>query len=418
MTSLPASPAAAEASRDRRADRYAAGRFLWAESSLKRVRYCGTHSRRDGGGVAVKVSQVEGGRRAGLANLQRCGSTWACPVCSHKIAASRAADLGAAVAGWHDRGGRIIFATFTMRHHMGQRLADLFDGVSSAWGRVTAGRAWETDQETYGSPMTRTVTRGKRAGQVVVEPRIGFARVIETTDGKNGWHVHVHSLLFVRGDITGAEAMALGDRMFERWSDSLVASGFRAPLLQHGVDIRLIGPHDSNKVAEYFAKHTFDAAGAAVALNAKGIDNSRKLGMEVAGGSGKRGSKRFGNRTPFEILRDVIRNGEEKDLARWWEWEEASKGRRQLTWSRGLRDFLALGAEKTDDEITDEEVDGVIVHRFTDEEWSVVRWDPCAFLDLVELHDTLAPALDWLALMCPRGDTGWLRPARESVLAA
>ena len=49
----------------------------------------------------------------------------------------------------------------------------------------------------------------------------------------------------------------------------------------------------------------------------------------------------------------------ETDLAKWWEWERASEGRRQLTWSggrRSLRDLAGLGDELTDQELADEEL--------------------------------------------------------------
>lgn len=48
-------------------------------------------------------------------------------------------------------------------------------------------------------------------------------------------------------------------------------------------------------------------------------------------------------------------------MALLWEWEEASHGRRQLTWSTGRRDlraFAGLGREATDEEIAAEELDG------------------------------------------------------------
>ena len=47
-------------------------------------------------------------------------------------------------------------------------------------------------------------------------------------------------------------------------------------------------------------------------------------------------------------------------MARWWEWEEATEGRRQLTWStRSARpaQLAGLGREATDEEIAEEEQD-------------------------------------------------------------
>jgi hypothetical protein len=42
----------------------------------------------------------------------------------------------------------------------------------------------------------------------------------------------------------------------------------------------------------------------------------------------------------------------------WWEWEKASKGRRQIAWSKWLREWADLGREQTDEEIADKELTG------------------------------------------------------------
>jgi hypothetical protein len=359
------------------------------------------------GGVTVLASGAGTARRAGYGQLQKCGSTWACPVCSHKIAAARAAEIARVLGAWHapvfgpeqKSGpapfGRVVFLTLTMRHKKGQRLADLWaDGISAGWGKVTSGRAWKREQDLYGVRISRTVKTGKDAGKVRTENRIGFARVVETTQGDNGWHVHIHALLFVRGNITGKEAVALGDSMFGRWAPALKAAGFGTPSLVHGVDVRLMGPSDTSKVAEYFSKSTFTGQG-----------NAGKAGWEAAGGTGKNGSKKFGNRTPFQILADIMAAGDADasdaavaaagagdDLALWWEWEEASKGKRQLTWSPWLRDFLALGEEQTDQQITDDELGGDVVLRLRPDQYDAVFPRAAELLDAVEADETGAAA--------------------------
>src|SRR4030095_10278253 len=103
------------ARQSRRAARFDARRFLGFQSSLKRVRYCGRDAVK-GESVVIKASGSGAERRAGIGNVQRCGSVWSCPVCSHKINAVRADEIAQAVMEWHARGGRIIFLTLTMRH--------------------------------------------------------------------------------------------------------------------------------------------------------------------------------------------------------------------------------------------------------------------------------------------------------------
>ena len=54
----------------------------------------------------------------------------------------------------------------------------------------------------------------------------------------------------------------------------------------------------------------------------------------------------------------MVEQGDADALDLWHEWEAASKGRRQLVWSRGLRELLALGVEKTDEELAEEAAGG------------------------------------------------------------
>ncbi|MDQ0733467.1 hypothetical protein QFZ57_004326, partial [Arthrobacter sp. B1I2] len=367
----------------RRSTRWNARRFLGYESSLRRVRYCGRDS--VSGSVAFKASGTGENRRAGVSQVKRCGSTWACPVCSHKIASSRAAEIADAVQAWHKRGNRIIFLTLTMRHKKHHALDDLWEnGVSAGWNKVTSGRAWKDDQAAYGTTVSRLVKTGKRAGETVTEKRIGFARVVEVTHGKNGWHVHIHALLFVRGDIVGSEALALGDRIFGRWLPALTDAGFGSPSLRHGVDVRLLGPGDQDRISEYFAKSVYGNA------------NAAKVGWEAAGSVNKIASKKFGNRTPFQILSDLVESGDADDLDLWWAWEKASHGKRQLTWSPWLRAELALGAEESDQELADKELDGEVVLTLRQDQYDAIFPVVPELLDLIEEDATLLLAWNWL----------------------
>lgn len=379
--------------RNGRSERFSARRILWDLSTVSRVRVCGHHGVLPDGNVAVKLSGTGADKKAGFSGVATCGSTWACPVCSQKIATTRALDIAAAVAAWHEKNGRVLFLTLTMRHRKGQRLADLWDTLSYAWGKVTSGRGWVRDSELYGTiiPKKSAVPELVEVGGRLHETRgttestkIGFARVVETTHGKNGWHIHVHALLFVRGDVAEDDAYALADSMFGRWVPALTSKGLTAPTLAHGVDVRLVGKDDAVLLGDYFSKNVYG-----------GKSDAIKAGFEVAGGSAKKAGN--GNRTPFQILADVVKTGDADDLAIWWEWEAASHGRRQLTWSVGLRDFLALGAEMTDEEAAEEDQGGEVVLTLTAAEFSAIRYSAETLLDLLEDHSTCGPARAWLA---------------------
>jgi hypothetical protein len=382
-------PKGSDSRTDQRDRRFDAQQTLWAESSLNSVRHCGRSlskhtgpSAADGGAfmgegrtVAVKMSDGV----AGFAGLQSCGSPWACPVCSGKISPVRATEIQKAVDEWHKRGNKVVFATFTMRHDAGQKLQDLWDGLSHAWGRVTSGSSWERDSDMYGEqPVERVKVRQLNKVKYEVRTpgrRINFIRAVEVTHGENGWHVHIHVYLFCHREMTTKTAEKLGYTMFGRWRRALVNKGFKAPSLRRGVDVKLVDPGNGQELGKYFAKNVY-----------AGPDKKKRAGWELAGGTGKDG--RRGNRSPFEILADIVALGDADDLARWFVYEQSSKGRRQITWSHGFRELLGVGMEKTDEEIAADDKQGDVVMTFDLDEWKIVRWHKGRVLKLVELGCT------------------------------
>ena len=81
-----------------------------------------------------------------------------------------------------------------------------------------------------------------------------------------------------------------------------------------------------------------------------------KLAREITSSTTK--NSRAG-RSPFAVLRDGLTTGFLDDLELWRDWERASKGRRQVTWSLGdhdLRTLAGLDPEQSDEEIAAEEV--------------------------------------------------------------
>lgn len=370
-----AKPELGERQRARRADRLNARSVLWRESTLDRVKKCGKVLAADNEtGVSVRVSTLaDGTRLAGFGGLQTCGSPWVCPVCSAKIAGTRQTEVDTAMRSAQDLGLSVVMLTLTMRHNKGQRLKTLWDGKSKAWSRAIGGAGWKKDQEAYGFQMTRTIKSGKRAGDQVTEMRIPSITVTEVTHGKSGWHVHVHSLLFVR-QITDASADELGRSMYGRWSDALAAEGFRRPLEEHGVEAHLVQGRGDG-LGDYFTKQVYDAGTSGVAL-------------EVTRGDLKDG--RMGNRHPFVILRGITGHADYRDgdLELWHEWEAGSHRRNQLLWSPGLRKLLAVTeVEQTDEEIAAEEHGGSTVVWIEKDGWRLVVRQPrllSLILDLAE----------------------------------
>jgi hypothetical protein len=82
--------------------------------------------------------------------------------------------------------------------------------------------------------------------------------------------------------------------------------------------------------------------------------------------------------TPFDLLRAAFADrGDGQARGLFSEFAEAYRGKRQLVWSRGLRDRLGLDPEVSDESLVAEvQEDAEWVGRLTVEEWrSVCRLD-------------------------------------------
>lgn len=122
------------------------------------------------------------------------------------------------------------------------------------------------------------------------------------------------------------------------------------PDAEHGLDVRIVND-DGRFLADYFAKNRY------------GLKTEASAAYDVTGSHSKQAKR--GNLTPFGLLERIAtapeavdettglitRARNRRDLAIWQEWERASKGRRQLLWSNGLRALLGLDVERTDEEI-------------------------------------------------------------------
>jgi Replication protein. len=269
-----------------------------------------------GGSVAVR----ESGGVGGFAGLATCGSVWACGVCNAKIMARRQLEIGAAVEAWRSSGGSVVFGTQTMRHWQGHRLTDLWVCLSKAWGKVTSGSSWVRDKKRHGI--------------------VGWLRVVEVTFGANGWHVHIHSLLFLEASTVATDLDALKGSIFGRWSAALKSLGLPAPLLA-GQDLHVLDGAADEALAGYFTK---------------AVHSAKAIGLEMTSTQTKTARGVHKTFSVWKFLDDVIDLGDADALGHWQEFQRASKGRRQLTWSKGLRELLGLRAEKSDEDVAGEEL--------------------------------------------------------------
>ncbi|GAH95185.1 unnamed protein product, partial [marine sediment metagenome] len=152
---------------------------------------------------------------------------------------------------------------------------------------------------------------------------IGWVRALEVTHGWFGWHPHLHILLFTRHPLSQAQIDVLWQFLYERWSEAIVAAGYRSPHPKHGLVI----------------SHGKDAGHYVTKICNQG------LAAEISQTDSKKG--RLASRTVPQVIDDWGDYGRQSDKELLEEWLVGMRGARHLTWSRGFRKQY-LPAEQLD----------------------------------------------------------------------
>lgn len=320
----PANRPAAEKLRDGRALRYQVRRVLQEHSQLKRVRQCGRIGVRRRGTVDVYL----GPNGARLDGVGVCGSVWACAACSSNIQAQRRAEIRDLLA-WSDaRGYTAVFITKTLRHRADQQLGALWTTLTTANRGVTQTRAVRRMRKRFGF--------------------IGYVRALEITHGQHGWHPHTHEIALFDRELSAEDMAYIGDVEHAAFMRVCVKMGLGAPTREHGYRIQAVTCAD--QIADYVSKCDADAA-----LERENAKKARSISFEMRGEFTKKAWG--GNRTPFEIAVDFLETFNADDLDLWHEYEAASRDRRSLTWSHGLK--ALAGIEEVEDQQAAEDEEGI-----------------------------------------------------------
>jgi hypothetical protein len=264
-------------------------------------------------GIAVRTG-ADGAYFSGLA---ACGSL-SCPVCGPRIRHGRAQEVARAAEAHTKAGGGLVFVTLTVPHRRGDDLDDLWRIVADAFRSVLSGGSRKALRERFGW--------------------VGHIRATETTYGSSGWHVHVHLLGFLAEPLDDLDAVsALWRWIHGRWAKRVEAEGGRRPSLTRGCQV-IPCRSENDALAKYL-----------VAVGG--------IGPEMAHGQEK-GPRAAGSRSPIGLLADAVDHGDRQAWALWRSWLDASKGRRIVEWSRGLRGHLGIGDASSDEELMAEENSG------------------------------------------------------------
>src|SRR5664279_2803183 len=252
------------------------------------------------------VSILENGGNYSFGGLMHCGSVWVCPECASMITEYRRNELKLACENALAQDLHIFMLTLTVPHYAKDRLQDVLDGISSALRKLKDRRAFKKVAQEIGL--------------------VGNIRTLEATYGDNGWHPHFHILLFTKSELNDQELNILQENLLLQWQSACVSSGLPLPN-NHGLDL-------------------VNGAWAAAYVTKWGIEE------EMTKGHLKQGIK-DGHVSPFGLL-DLYGEGDENAGRRFQEFAKVFKGKRQLVWSKGLRELLKVGEQKPDEEIINE----------------------------------------------------------------
>lgn len=303
------------------------------------------------GGVSVKVTESG---RAHYSGAARCGRVWLCPCCAQVIRRERGEEIAEALRRHLSAGGGVLFVTTTVRHGLRDALADTNDVLSGAWARCNRSRAFRSFKAELGM--------------------VGYVTALEVTYGRCGWHSHQHRLVLTEAPIADEDVPAVKARFFSFWRDAVEAVGGTCEF--DAFDLRKVSGGTS-ELGRYVTKL------------ADGVDG---LGREITLGDLKSG-RVAGSVTPFQMLDD----SSPASLALWQEYVQAMRGRSAIRWSRGLRDRLGLGKERTDEQVAQDadsvgEVSMVIDADVFAERVARKPQVMAGILEAVERHDLEAAA--------------------------
>lgn len=340
-----------------------------ARRFLPKHRVCNCLNRRIDKTLPVTVLRSIETGVATFGNVQRCGSVWACPVCSAKISEGRRIELSEGVKNHRATGGDVLLLTLTNSHHKGTVLKQLLESQKSALSLFFSG------------------TRQARAIFNDMG-RLGHIRSLEVTHGTNGWHPHYHVLLFIKKPLEPSLLSDIRHRLARLWQDCCVKQGLPAPTIANGIDLR-----DGTYADQYVGKW--------------GVEH------EMTKSHLKKGKK--DSRTPWDLL-NAAAGGCDSSKNLWIGFVSAMHGRRQLAWSRGLRALLGLELEQTDEALA---VENKLKHE-TVIKMSLIEWQSVVFQDmrhellcLVE-QDLILEAIDLIMVCCELTTTVWNTPPPPS----
>lgn len=276
------------------------------ESEWGRVNRCGWSL-----GSLVTLLGASGGR-ASWSGVEHCNGIWSCPCCAARIREGRRTEILKAVQQARERKWRMFFVTFTVPHTREVPLESSLRGLTEAFRRI----------------------RNYRGLAPFWSAMVGFIKAVEVQVGSNGFHPHLHVLVFTDGcDLITTE---LESKLKSSWAQAVVKEGLARPKDSVGVVVE--ETLDPEATADYLVKK-----------------QENKLTMEMSRSdlkSGREGREGEWHCSPFDLMTPEVELpisvGLRKKL--FVEFYRATRGVSAIRWSRGLKSLFDL------EEVSDEEL--------------------------------------------------------------
>lgn len=279
--------------------------------------------------------------------LQTCGSVWTCPICANRIQEVRRLEIAHTMRYFYNQGKQAVMVTFTFPHNQDDPLKPMLDAFANALSGLKSGEPWKRFKNKFGFE--------------------GLIRSLEITHGVNGWHPHTHELFFINNEI---DEEKFKEWIIERWfnmcskynlidcNDTLRVKAF----LSHSVDFKF-----NCSTSDYLAK----------------FDDKSNWGAdrEMAKASTKQG--RLKGKHPFELAHQNY-------YSLFIEYTKAIKKKRQLFFSKGLKEKVGL-EDLEDDEVAELEDKDVYIGSLNKNYWHIVTRKElrCDVLELAEKEETI-----------------------------
>lgn len=288
-----------------------------------------------GGLSDISLCKSDSLNKAFYQGLIVCGRVWTCPLCAAKISERRRIELREALKVAKAKNYGIHFVTLTFPHGVSDDLNEILPKMTKAYGKLANGKY---------SVKSQLKSLDDKA------EIYGFIRAVEVTHGKNGFHPHVHMIVFTNSSTSSG----LLEYVYRKaWQRACRLSDLPVPSDQHGCSVQ-----DGSFADEYASKWGIE-------------DEMTKANQKKAKNKGM---------TPWGFLRCVIDDDNpdyppERAERLFRVYAKAFKGKRQLYWSNGLRALLSMSKEVADEELAQKPDDerAYLLAKITVEQWKAIR---------------------------------------------